>query len=81
MLGASFDSVEANRAFAAKESFNFPLLCDTGRVLGMAYGACDSPTAWMADRISYLIDSEGRIERVWDKVKPSTHPAEVMQTL
>jgi peroxiredoxin Q/BCP len=38
ILGASFDSQEANAKFAKKFDFNFPLLCDTNRELGMAYG-------------------------------------------
>ena len=35
----SFDSAEENKAFSEKFSFNFPLLCDTDRKMGLAYGA------------------------------------------
>ena len=56
ILGASFDDQEANAAFARKFGFDFPLLCDTDRKLGLAYGAADDPGAATARRISYLID-------------------------
>jgi len=45
ILGASFDSPEENRAF--KDKFNFPydLLCDTGKSMGIAYGAAADASA------------------------------------
>lgn len=78
VLGASFNSVEDNAAFAKKYDFNFALLCDTDRTLGMAYGACDKTTARYANRISFLIDEAGKIARVYDKVNPRDHPAQVL---
>jgi hypothetical protein len=57
----SFDTEEENRAFAEKYNFPFRLLCDTKREIGMAYGACDSPTADYARRITYVIGPDGRI--------------------
>lgn len=81
MLGVSFDTEEENAAFAKKFDFDFPLLCDTDRRIGLAYGACDVPTAEHARRISYLIDPEGRIEAVYPKVNPVEHPFEVVNDL
>jgi peroxiredoxin Q/BCP len=78
VIGVSFDSVERNAAFAEKERFGFPLLCDEARTLGLAYGACDEPKARYARRISFLIDEQGRIERVYDAVDPRDHPAQVL---
>jgi len=74
----SFDSVEDNAAFAEKFEFPFALLCDTQRVAGMAYGACDNPNAGTASRISYLIDEQGRIAKVYAKVSAREHPAQVL---
>src|SRR5215469_15232863 len=45
LLGASFDSIEENAAFAQKLGLAFPLLCDTDRVLALAYGACQDAKA------------------------------------
>ncbi len=78
MLGVSFDNVEDNAAFVKKFDFPFPLLCDTERTAGLAYGACDNPKARSANRISYLIGEQGKIARVYPQVNPREHPAQVL---
>jgi thioredoxin-dependent peroxiredoxin len=77
----SFDTVAENEAFAKKFSFPYPLLCDTKREIGLAYGACDAPTDRTARRISYVIGPDGRIEHSFPKVDPKKHPAEVLALL
>ena len=77
MLGASFDCVEDNKAFADKFCFPFKLLCDPQKTLA-PYGAVDDKGSGFARRISYLIGPDRKIVRVWPKVKPSEHPAEVL---
>jgi len=47
----------------------------------MAYGACDSPDASTATRISYLIDSKGKIAQAHPKVSPKSHPQEILASL
>jgi thioredoxin-dependent peroxiredoxin len=81
VLGVSFDTQEENRAFAEKFNFPFRLLCDTDRAIGMAYGACDEPTASYARRISYVIGPDGRIAQAIDKVSAATHPEELLASL
>ena len=81
MLGVSFDEVADNCSFSEKHQFNFPLLCDTGRTIGMAYGAADSAEAKNARRISYLIGKDGKVRKAWEKVDASTHPAQVLAEL
>jgi peroxiredoxin Q/BCP len=81
ILGASFDDADANARFAQKFGFDFPLLCDTTRSLGMAYGACDNPTASSARRISYVIAPDGLISHAYPKVSPQEHPAQVLADL
>jgi peroxiredoxin Q/BCP len=78
VLGVSFDSVEDNAAFVRKFNFPFPLLCDTGREVGMAYGACDNSKARYAERISYVIDEHGVIARAYPQVNPRDHAAQVL---
>ena len=78
MLGASFDSVEENAAFAQKNAFTFPLLCDVDRKIGLAYGACADAAAKWPSRVSFLIDENGKIARVYDKVDARNHPAQVL---
>ncbi|HVN29333.1 MAG TPA: peroxiredoxin [Candidatus Binataceae bacterium] len=78
IVGVSFDSVERNAAFAEKFGFKFPLLCDTDRKIALAYGACSDAKAQYAERISFLIDENGTIARVYDRVDPRDHPARVL---
>lgn len=81
VVGASFDTVAENAAFAQHQNFPFPLLCDTTRTVGLAYGACDDAKAGYAKRISYLIDPQGKIAKVYETVNPRSHPAEVLADL
>lgn len=77
----SFDTVADNAAFAQKFNFPFPLLCDTSRTIGLAYGACTDAKAGYAKRISYLLDENGTVLKVYDAVNPRSHPAEVLADL
>jgi peroxiredoxin Q/BCP len=75
------DPVKANAAFVEKERFPFPLLSDERREAALAYGACDSPDARSARRISYVVDESGRIAAVYPTVSPASHAREVMDFL
>jgi peroxiredoxin Q/BCP len=77
----SFDPPEANKRFAEKFKFPFPLLCDTKREIGLAYGAADSPTAEYAKRIAYVIDEEGKIAQAHPKVDPASYPHTQLETI
>ena len=81
MLGVSFDAPVENKAFREKFDFPFPLLCDTSRELGLAYGACDRADAAHARRITVVIDPDGRVSRVYQQVDPSTHAEQVLADL
>jgi peroxiredoxin Q/BCP len=81
ILGASFDNQADNAAFAEKFHYNFPLLCDTTREVGLAYGACDDAKAGSARRISYVIGPGGKVEKAYAKVNAATHPDEVLSDL
>lgn len=80
-MGTSFDTVEENRAFAEKFKYPFPLLCDVDREIGLAYGACDKPTAASARRITYVIGPDGKIKQAHPTVSARTHPHELLATL
>ena len=81
ILGISFDTAEENRAFAEKFDFNFPLLCDTSREVGLLYGACDSRDAKHAKRISFWIGTDGRVRKAYPKVDAARHPDEILADL
>ncbi len=77
----SFDTQAENAAFAKKFDYGFPLLCDTDRKLGLAYGACTDPKAQYASRITYVIDGTGKIVQAHEKVDAKTHPFTLLEAL
>jgi len=77
----SFDSVEDNAKFAKKNDFPYPLLCDTDRKIGIAYGAADSPKDEYARRIAYVIDENGKIAEAHPTVDARAYPKEQLQSL
>ncbi len=81
ILGVSFDTVEENAAFARKFDFPYPLLCDTAREIGLAYGACDSAGDKHARRISYIIGADGKVEHAFAEVDPKSHATQVLELL
>ena len=81
VLGASFDTVEKNAKFARKFEFDFPLLCDVDRKIGVAYGAAEDTSAGSAKRISYLIGKDGKIRKAYPKVNAAAHPEEILKDL
>jgi thioredoxin-dependent peroxiredoxin len=78
ILGISFDPIDRNAAFARKFDFKFPLLSDLERKIALAYGACSDAKTQYAERISFLIDEQGKIARIYDCVDPRDHPAKVL---
>jgi thioredoxin-dependent peroxiredoxin len=78
VLGASYDTVDANRAFAEKFRYPFRLLCDVDRSLGAAYEADDPDDPGYPRRISYLIGPDRRIVKAYDPVFVGTHAADVI---
>jgi peroxiredoxin Q/BCP len=77
----SFDTPEENAAFATKLSFSFPLLCDTTRAMGIAYGATAPGASGGAKRIGVVVGPDGTIVEVEPKVEPKTYPHDVLARL
>jgi peroxiredoxin Q/BCP len=77
----SFDAPRDNKAFADKFGFQFPLLCDTSRQIGVAYGAADSAQAATARRVGVVIGPDGRVKEWHEKVDARAFPAEVLARL
>ena len=78
IAGVSFDAPDANAEFARDEEFPFPLLSDSDKTLALAVGAADSPSQWMARRVSYLVGPEGVVWVTYDTVDPRGHAAQVL---
>ncbi|MCS6816250.1 MAG: thioredoxin-dependent thiol peroxidase [Blastocatellia bacterium] len=86
IIGISTDSVRSHEKFAEKYALPFPLLADDEKAVVRAYGVWGQKsfmgrTTMGTHRISFLIDPEGRIAKVYEKVKPETHAEEVLRDL
>ena len=80
ILGVSFDTPADNKKFAEKFHFNFPLICDTDRKIGTAYGANVDP-AKGAQRVGVVIAPDGKIKKWHERVDARAWPAEVIKTI
>lgn len=81
ILGISFDTPTDNAAFAQKFGFGFPLLSDTDRAIGMAYGAADEASAEHPRRVGVIVGPDGTIAQWHAKVQAATFPMEALQAL
>jgi len=59
IVGVSFDTQAENATFAEKQGFPYPLLCDTTREMGLAYGATAPGKGGNAARIGVIVGSDG----------------------
>jgi peroxiredoxin Q/BCP len=73
--------VDDNRAFSEKFTFEFPLLCDTERTMGLAYGATREGSRGGARRVGVVIDGDGKIVSYEPSANAGTYPADVLATL
>lgn len=86
VIGVSPDSVKRQAKFKEKESLPFILLADENHEVAEKYGVWVEKSMygrkyWGNERTSFLIDPEGRIERIFRKVKPQTHSEQVLAAL
>ena len=86
VLGVSADSVKSHEKFVGKYELNFPLLADAEKVVANSYGAWGEKkrygrTYMGMNRMTYLIDESGNIERIWPAVKADGHAAEVIAAI
>ena len=82
ILGVSTDSVGSHQAFCTKETLEFKLLSDADHKVSEKYGALmDYKGMKFSSRTTFLIDPKGVIRKVYPKVDPSKHSAEVLADL
>lgn len=86
VLGVSPDDVASHQKFKRKYDLPFPLLADADHRVAEAYGAWGEKSMYGRRymgilRTTFVIDGEGRIVRVFEKVKPEGHAGEVLAVL
>lgn len=83
VVGVSKDSVKSHDKFVNKHSLTVPLLSDEDSTMCEDYGVWAEKSmygkSYMGiERSTFLIDGEGRVARVWRKVKVPGHVEEVL---
>jgi len=86
VLGVSADSVKAHDKFVKKFELPFPLLADEDKKIVEAYGVWGQKSfmgrKYMGiHRVTFLIGPDGKIRKIWPKVKPEEHAEEVLAAL
>jgi peroxiredoxin Q/BCP len=86
VLGVSIDSVYSHEKFVAKFKLPFLLLADVEKRIVEAYGVWGQKSflgrKYMGiHRVTFLIGPDGRIKKIWPRVKPHEHAAEVLAAL
>lgn len=86
ILGISPDSVKSHQGFIQKQKLNFNLLSDPEGKVAKAYGAWGEKSMYGKKymgilRTTFLIGKDGKIKKVFEKVKPEGHAQEVLAAL
>jgi len=86
VLGVSTDTAESHRKFENKYKLRFPLLADEEKKIVRAYGVWGQKSflgrKYMGThRVTFLIGPDGKIKKIWPKVKPAEHATEVLAAL
>jgi len=86
VLGVSRDGLESHRKFKEKHDLNFPLLSDPDAAVHKLYGVWRERkmygrTSMGVERTTFIIGEDGRIEKIFPKVKVAGHVEQVREFL
>ncbi len=86
VLGVSADDEISHQKFAEKYSLPFTLLADTDTSVSQTYGVYGEKNLYGKkfmgiSRVTFLIDKEGIVRKVWPRVKPDDHANEVLEAV
>lgn len=86
ILGVSPDDVKSHVKFKAKYDLPFTLLADTEHAVAEAYGVWKEKSMYGrkymgVERTTFLIDAQGVLRQVFEKVKPATHADDVAEAI
>ena len=80
ILGVSLDSLETQQKFKAEHKLPFELLSDENAAVAKAYDVLGFG-GFMAKRVTFIINPEGKVVRILDDVKTGDHDAQVLDIL
>jgi peroxiredoxin Q/BCP len=86
IIGVSPDDVKSHVKFKEKYGLKYPLVADTDKKVANAYGTWGEKSMYGKKymgilRTTFVIDAKGKIAKVFEKVKPEGHAAEVEEAL
>jgi peroxiredoxin Q/BCP len=80
VVGVSVDTVETHKKFAEKNSLNFPLISDHDKQISKIYGVL-SEDGSRAERMTFVINKEGKIAKIFTNVDITKHTDEIVAAL
>jgi peroxiredoxin Q/BCP len=82
IVGVSMQDEDSHQKFCTKEGLSFKLLADTKQEVSTQYDSVmNMGVAKLSARHTFLIDPQGKVEKVWLDVKPDKHSEEVLAAL
>ncbi|MEN9224878.1 MAG: peroxiredoxin [Thermostichus sp. HHBFW_bins_43] len=78
VLGVSMDDQASHQKFTEKYNLPFPLLVDSSGVITRAY---DVDGGGYSKRVTYVIDGEGKISKVYQSIHTETHARDILADL
>ena len=86
VIGVSPDTVKDQAKFKAKEELPFTLLADEKHEVAEKYGVWKEKSMygkkfWGVERTTFLIGTDGVIEKIFHKVNPETHSEQILAAL
>src|SRR5580704_9475646 len=82
ILGVSMQDEDSHQKFCTKEGLSFKLLADTKATVSTEYDSVvNMGVVKLSSRHTFLIDPQGKVEKVWLDVKPDKHSEEVLAAL
>jgi len=80
VIGISFDDIETQEEFKKAHELPFDLISDKDKSIAKSYNAVGLGSLY-AKRKSYVIDPQGKLAYIFDKVDASTHPKDIIDLL
>src|ERR1700732_5004661 len=80
IVGVSAQDEDSHQKFCTKEGLSFKLLADTKQEVSTQYDSV-MPVIKLSSRHTFLIDPQGKVQKVWLDVKPAQHSEEVLAAL
>jgi peroxiredoxin Q/BCP len=86
VIGISPDTPKAQASFKESQCLPFLLLCDVDKKVAQAYGVWKEKNMYGKkvmgiERTTFVIDENGKVRKIFPKVKPAGHAAEVLAAL